>query len=127
MDDFDYIEYADMIIVAPPAQFLKEAAYFGNEMPEGLTSSAQMFYIKARNLYKAGISDVQGRREIAEVERAYARDRATETANFRISQLWAEIEEPARDYAHSAGTPEGDRFYAAVYGASDDWRLQRKN
>ena len=126
MDEFNYIEYPYAIFVAPPVSFLKEAAYYGKEMPEGLTSAAQMFFIKARNLYKAGITDEQGSREIAETVRAYERDKATEAANFELSQFWAQIEAPAHEYANSAGTPEGDRFYAAVYGTSDDWRLHRK-
>jgi len=126
MDDLEYIEYSYAIYIAPPAMFLKTAAYRGDEMLEGLTSAAQTFYIKARNLYKAGIDSEQGRREMIETERAYERDKATEAANFRISQFWVEIEAPAREYAHSAGTPEGDRFYAAVYGASENWRLDRR-
>ena len=126
MDELDYIEYTYTIYIAPPSQFLKAAAYRGEEMLEGLTSAAQTFFIKARNLYKAGIDSGQGCREMTEAERAFGNDKATEAANYRISQLWAQIEESAREYAHSAGTPEGDRFYAAVYGMTDDWRLQRK-
>lgn len=125
MDDLDYIEYTYTIHVAPPSQFLKAAAYRGEEMLEGLTSAAQTFFIKARNLYKAGIDRGQGCREMTEAERAYSCEKQTEAANFRISQLWEEIEAPAREYGHSSGTPEGDRFYAAVYGMPDDWRLKR--
>ena len=126
MDELEFIEYAYAIYIAPPAMFLKTAAYRGEEMLEGLTSAAQTFFIKARNLYKAGIDSERGRREMIETERAYERDVTMESINFRISQLWAEIEAPAREYAHSAGTPEGDRFYAAVYGATGNWRLDRK-
>jgi len=126
MEDFDYIEYTHTILIAPPAKFLKGIAYRGEEMLEGLTSAAQTFFIKVRNLYKAGINSEQGKREMIEVERAYECDKATEAANFRISQLWAHIEAPAREYAHSAGTPEGNRFYAAVYGTPENWRLDRR-
>jgi|GEM_PF-4962670 len=126
MDEFEYIEYPRTILVAPPAKYLKGLAYHSEELPEGLTSAAQTFYIKVRNLYKSGIDSEQGRREMVEVERAYERDKALEGMNYEISQFWIQIETPAREYAASAGTPEGDRFYAAVYGTGEDWRLCRK-
>ncbi len=126
MDELEYIEYTHAIYIAPHVWLLKEAAYKGDEMLEGLTSAAQTFFIKARNLYKAGIDSEQGKREMIEIIRAYEQDVNTEAMNFRNSQLWAEIEEPARNYAFSAGTPEGDRFYAAVYGTPENWRLERK-
>lgn len=126
MDEFEYIEYPFLILVAPPALFLKAAAYRGEEMLEGLTSAAQTFFIKARNLYTAGIESEQGKREMIEAVQAYERDEAIEIADFEKSQFWIQIEESARKYADSAGTPEGDRFYAAVYGTTDDWRLKRE-
>lgn len=125
MNELSYIEYPAVIHVAPPAQYLKETAYRGEAMPEGLTSSAQGFFQKTRNLYKASIDHEQGKREMADMERTYESDERTEEANFAISQFRPRIEPAAQDYAHSPGTPEGDRFYAAVYGLPEDWRLKR--
>lgn len=126
MNEFDYIEYPFEIAIAPPVQYLKEAAYHGEEMPEGLMSAAQSFFIKARYLYKTGIENEQGKREMLEAVLAYERDMAIETADFEMSQLWTRIEESARKYSASYGTPEGDRFYAEVYGLPKEWR-QKQN
>lgn len=84
-----------------------------------------MFFQKARCIYRTVAIEEQGKREMVELERAYAIEEQTEERNYDISQFWSRIEGPARIYAFSAGTPEGDDFYASVYRLPKDWRLKR--
>jgi hypothetical protein len=109
----------------PSINDLKLMAYREKELPAGLGSAEQIFYIKARALYKAKLPEAQGKREMAEIERAYLSDSGAERINYKISQLWKRIEPHAVEYAKSPSVDSADRFYAAVYGLSNNWRVKR--
>lgn len=46
-------------------------------------------------------------------------------AQNQYSGIWARIEQAASNYTQDSTTENADRFYAAVYNLSDDWRLKR--
>ena len=104
---------------------LKLTAYKDMEIPAGLSSAEQTFYIKARLLYQARLEPAKGKREMAEIERAYLSDKQMDEMMFAISQLWKRIEPFAAEYAHDPTIKRADKFYSAVYGLPDDWRLKR--
>ena len=110
---------------APSIADLKLMAYKDMEIPTGLSSAEQTFYIKARLLYQARLEPEKGKREMAEIERAYLSDKQMDEMMFAISQLWKRIEPFAAEYAKSQSIDSANRFYAAVYGLPDDWRLKR--
>lgn len=125
-DEGDYIDYGETIRLAPPADILKALAYKDGDMPEGLTSAAQIFFLKARALYRSPVSPEQGRSEMKELEYQYINDRVKENEMLLYSRLWVRIEIPALIYATEPSVENADKFYAAVYNMPDDWRAKRK-
>jgi len=124
-DEGEYIDYGETIRLAPPADILKGLAYKDNEMPEGLTSAAQAFFLRARTLYHSPVDADRGKREMKELEQQYFIDRSNELQTLQYARLWVRIEIPALIYATKPTIENADLFYAAVYDLSDDWRMKR--
>ena len=124
-DDGEYIDYGSTIRLAPPADVLKGFAYKDNEMPEGLTSAAQAFFLRARTLYHSPVDADRGKREMKELEQQYYIDRGNEQQAQQHAKMWEKIEAPATTYSITQTVENADLFYAAVYGLPNDWRLRR--
>lgn len=124
-DEMDYIEYPTEIRIAPTSHSLKEDAYRGIPLSEGLTSAAQKFYLKARLLYEAKLPSDQGRREMLELERAYEHDKQSEKLVMECAIFWANVEAVASEYAKNPSIETADAFYAKVYNLPLNWRNDR--
>ena len=124
-DEGDYIDYGETVSLAPPADVLKGLAYKDNEMPKGLTSAAQAFFLRARTLYHSPVDADRGKREMKELEQQYFADRGNEQQMLQYARMWARIEGPAMAYANMPTVENADLFYAAVYDLPKDWRLER--
>lgn len=107
----------------------ERAAMRGEEMPSGLLLSEQKVFIALRSLYAAyrrgEIERERASREkqmlIRQMEHEIKLDKMCE----RIAQLWKRIEEPARNYSLNPSIETADKFYAAVYGLGENWRIKR--
>lgn len=126
-DEGDYIDYGETVSLAPPADVLKGLAYKDNEMPKGLTSAAQAFFLRARTLYHSPVDADRGKREMKELEQQYFADRGNEQQAQQHARMWARIEGPATAYANMPTVENADLFYAAVYDLPKDWRLERND
>ena len=124
-DDGDCMDYGHTVRLAPPADVLKALAYKDAEMPEGITSAAQAFFIRARTLYRSPVSADQGKREMKELEQQYIIDRGNEQQMLQYARMWARIEGPATIYAKAPTVENADLLYAAVYDLPKDWRIKR--
>lgn len=107
----------------------ERAAMRGEEMPGGLCLAEQRTYLALRLLYaeyhKGNIAREQAALEKRKLLAQMEHELKAENLNEQISQLWKHIEEPARNYSLNPSIETADRFYAAVYGLPDDWRLKR--
>lgn len=108
------------------ADVLKALAYKDAEMPEGITSAAQAFFIRARTLYRSPVSADQGKREMKELEQQYIIDRGNEQMTLQYARLWSRIEGPAKTYSLAPSIENADLLYAAIYGLPQNWRVDRK-
>lgn len=122
IDEIGRLRYDSGDLIAPAANYLKQLAYKDEELPSGMVSAAQSFYLKARALYRAKLEPEQGKHEMLEIERIYELDWDIELRNYKIAELWLRIDEPARVYGLNPTIDNADKFYAAVYNLPDSWR-----
>lgn len=107
-----------------------ERAAMANEpIPSGLSLTDRKLYVALRWLYREyhdkHISREQAQRDKAALLVDYRRDQSDEKREKHLTEMWMNIESAARAYAKTPGTPEGDAFFAAVYGLGPNWRHQR--
>ena len=106
----------------------ERAAFLREPMPDGLCMSEQKAFLALRFLYAEfdrGVIDkeqaaLEKRKLLAQMEHELKIDKLNE----RIAQLWKRIEQPAREYVFDSTIENADKFYAAVYGLPDDWRVK---
>ena len=107
----------------------ERAAMKGEEMPDELCLTEQKTYLCLRSLYAdyyAGkISREAASMDKQKIIKQMEEEKKTDNTLYRISQLWTRIEESATEYAHKPSVETADKFYAAVYGLSENWRLER--
>lgn len=110
-------------------QNFERAAFLRKPMPDGLCLAEQKTFLALRFLYAEfdrGVIDkeqaaLEKRKLIMQMEHEIKIDKLNE----RIAQLWNRIDIPARNYSLNPGIETADKFYAAVYGLPDDWRVKR--
>lgn len=74
-------------------------------------------------LYRDGVIDRNGGSQLKQsILHAYETATAIRTKH---SNMWARIEQAATNYSHTPTLDNADKFYAAVYGLPDDWRVKR--
>lgn len=107
----------------------ERAAYLRQPMPDGLCLSEQKTFLALRFLYaefdRGVISKEQAALEKQKVIRRMEHEIKTDKMNAQIAQLWKRIEQPAREYVFDSTIENADKFYAAVYGLVENWRLKR--
>lgn len=107
----------------------ERAAMRGEEMPDGLCLAEQRAYLALRILYaeyrKGNIERERASREKRKIINQLEQEIKTDELNAKIAQLWKNIESPAREYSLNPSVETADKFYAAVYGLGENWRLKR--
>lgn len=102
------------------ADHLEELAMQNAAMPDGLSSSEQLLFLKFRLLYQTAalgsITPEQGRREKIAILDRYRLDSFNEKCWSHTRQLWKNIEAAGSAYAHDRTVENADRFHEAVYG-----------
>ena len=106
----------------------ERAAYLREPMPDGLCMSEQKAFLALRFLYaefdRGVISKEQAALEKQKVIRQMEHEIKIDKMCERIAQLWKRIEQPAREYVFDSTIENADKFYAAVYGLPNDWRVK---
>lgn len=104
----------------------ERAAMHGEEMPGGLCLAEQRTFLALRLLYteyrKGNIEREKASLEKKKLVRQMESEIKMDELNEKTAQLWKRIEQPAREYVFDSTIENADKFYAAVYGLSDDWR-----
>lgn len=107
----------------------ERAAMRGEEMPSGLRLAEQKTYLALRLLYaeyhKGNVAREQAAAEKRKLIMQMNQELKIDKLNERIAQLWKKIEAPAREYSLNPSIETADRFYAAVFGLGENWRLNR--
>ncbi len=101
---------------------LEDLAYQGKPLPDDMKSQAQiLLYLSFRNLYdfakRVQMSPEQGRREKAEILKAYEVNRFLEELQEDTCQMWKRIELAAAHYAKEPSLETADELYRALYRA----------
>lgn len=108
---------------------LKQLAYLHTGTPEDYQAPERAFYLAAERLYEDlsanRIPLGLGKVRMVRFERLYEADCTLRENNLKIAKLWHHIEAPAREYSKNPSIETADKFYAAVYNLSNDWRLKR--
>lgn len=98
-------------------------------MPSGLCLAEQRAYLALRILYaeyrKGNIERERASREKRKIVNQLEQEIKIDEVNAKIAQLWKNIEPYAKEYSLNPSVDTADKFYAAVYGLSKDWRLKR--
>lgn len=101
---------------------LEDLAYRGMPLPEDMKSQADiLLFLNFRNLYdfarRIEMPAEQGKREKAEILKAYEVNKFLEDLQDDTVNMWKRIEIAAAAYAKNPGIETADALYKALYRA----------
>lgn len=101
------------------ADWLEDLAVHNAAMPDGLSTSEQLLFLKFRLLYQTAatgsITPEQGRREKIAILDRYQQDCFSEKCWCHTLKMWKNIEAAGCAYALDRTVENADGFYEAVY------------